>query len=152
MADNTDMLRDEECITKLIKKVFEDEFKKQEQNLAKIISGNLEITLQEIKSLKNEVNELKKSMEFTQNDLEERLNNVEENMRKLKEDLKEIYEYQIDPDYVNDSLADIRNKLNEHEDRPGRNKIQIDGIAEEPGKHGKNVRGRFIVYLVKNLI
>ena len=56
MADNTDMLRDEECITKLIKKVFEDEFKKQEQNLAKIISGNLEITLQEIKSLKNEVN------------------------------------------------------------------------------------------------
>ena len=50
---------------KLIKKVFEDEFKKQEQNLAKIISGNLEITMQEIKSLKNEVNELKKSMEFT---------------------------------------------------------------------------------------
>ena len=125
---------------------------KNGQNLAKIISGNLEITMEEIKSLKNEVNELKKSMEFPQNDLEERLNNVEENMRKLKEDLKEIYEYQIDPDYVNDSLADIRNKLNEHEDRPGRNKIQIDGIAQEPGKHGKNVRGRFIVYLVKNLI
>ena len=67
MADNTDMLRDEESITKLIKKVFKDEFKKQEQNLAKIISGNIEITMQEIKSLKNEVNELKKSMEFTQN-------------------------------------------------------------------------------------
>ena len=55
MADNTDMLGDEECITKLIKKVFEDECKKQEQNLAKIISGNLKITMQEIKSLKNEV-------------------------------------------------------------------------------------------------
>ena len=27
MADNTDMLRDEERIAKLIKKVFEDEFK-----------------------------------------------------------------------------------------------------------------------------
>ena len=115
MADNTDMLCDEERITKLIKKVFEDEFKKQEQNLikknkaAKIISGNLEITIQEIKSFKNEVNELKKSMEFTQNDLEERVNNVEENMCKVKEDLKKIYEYQIDPDYVNDSLTDIRN-------------------------------------------
>ena len=60
MADNTDMLRDEERITKLIKKVFEDEFK--EQNLAKVISGNLEITMPEIKSLKNE---LQKSMEFT---------------------------------------------------------------------------------------
>ena len=63
MADNTDMLCDEERITKLIKKVFEDEFKKQEQNLAKTIIGNLEITMQETKSLKNEVNELKKSME-----------------------------------------------------------------------------------------
>ena len=134
MADNTDMLRDEERIRKLIKKVFEDEFKKQEQNLAKIISGNLEITMQEIKSLKNEVNELKKSMEFTQNDLEERVNNVEENMCKVKEDLKEIYEYQIDPDYVNDSLADIRNKLTELEDRSRRNNIRIDRIAEEPGE------------------
>ena len=57
------MLRGE-CITKLIKKVFSDEFKKQEQNLAKIMSGNLEITMQETKSLKNEVNELRKSMEF----------------------------------------------------------------------------------------
>ena len=66
-----------------MKKVFEVEFKKQEQNLAKIISGNLEITMQE--SLKNEVNELKKSMESTQNNLEERVNNV-----KVKEDLKEI--------------------------------------------------------------
>ena len=52
------MLRDEERIRKLIKKVFEDEFKKQEQNLAQIISGNLGITMQEIKSLKNEVNEI----------------------------------------------------------------------------------------------
>ena len=107
---------------------------KNGQNLAKIISGNLEITMEEIKSLKNEVNELKKSMEFTQNDLEERVNNVEENMSKVKEDLQEIYEYQIEPDYVNDSLTDIRNKLTELEDRSRRNNIRIDGIAEEPGE------------------
>ena len=49
---------------------------------------------------------LKKSMEFTQNDLEERGNNVEENIYKVNEDLKEIYEHQIDPDYVNDNLTD----------------------------------------------
>ena len=64
MTDNTDMLCDEKCITKLIKKVFEDEFIKQEQNVAKIISDNIEIILQDIKSFKNEVNELMKSMEF----------------------------------------------------------------------------------------
>ena len=120
-----------------MKKVFEDEFKKQEQNLAKIISGSgnhLEMTMQEIKSSKNEVNELQKSMEFTQNDLEERVNNVEEKMCKVKEYLKEIYEYHIDPDYVNDSLTGIRNQLTELEDRSIRNNIRIDGIAEEPGE------------------
>ena len=55
-------------------------------------------------------------------------------MCKVKEDLKEIYEYQIDPDYVNNSLADIRNKLTELEDRSRRNNIRIDGIFEEPGE------------------
>ena len=69
------------------------------------------------------MSELKKSMEFTQNDLEERVNNVEENMCKVKENLQEIYEYQIDPDYVNDSLADIRNKLTELEDWSRKNNI-----------------------------
>ena len=64
MTDNTDMLRDEKCITKLIRKVFEDEFTKQEQNVAKIISDNIEIIMQDIKSFNNEVNELMKSMEF----------------------------------------------------------------------------------------
>ena len=132
--DNTDMLRDEGRITKLIKKVFEDEFKKTGANLAKIISGNLETTMQEIKSLKNKVNELKKSMEFTQNDLEERVNNVEENMCKVKEDLKEIDEYQTDPEYVNDSLTDIRYKSTELENKSRRNNIRIDRTAEEPGE------------------
>ena len=80
------------------------------------------------------MNELKKSLEFTPNDLDERVNNVEENICKLKEDLKEIYEYQIDPDYVNDSLTDIRNKLTELEDRSRRNNIRIDEIAEDPGE------------------
>ena len=88
--------------------------------------------MREIKSLKNEVNDFKKSMEFTQNNLEERVKDVEENMCKVKKDLKEIYEYQIDPDYVNDSLTDIRNKLTELEDRLRTNNIQIDRRADEP--------------------
>ena len=90
--------------------------------------------MQEIRRLKNEVNELKKSVEFKQDDLEERVNNVEENMCKVKEDLIEIYEHHIDPDYINDSLTDIRNTLTELEERSRRNNIQIDGIAEEPGE------------------
>ena len=80
------------------------------------------------------MNELKKGLVFTLNGLKERVNNVEENMCKVKEDLKEIYEYQIDPDYVNDSLTDIRNKLTELEDRSRGNHIRIDGITEEPAE------------------
>ena len=80
------------------------------------------------------MNELKKGLVFTLNGLKERVNNVEENMCKVKEDLKEIYEYQIDPDYVNDSLTDIRNKLTELEDRSRGNNIRIDEITEEPGE------------------
>ena len=71
-------------------------------------------------------------MEFNQNDLEERVNNVEEYMCKVKKDLKEIYEHQIDPDYVNGSLTDITNKLTELEDRSRGRNIRIEGIAEEP--------------------
>ena len=43
MADNMDMLLDdidEERNTKLIKKVFQDQFEKQEQNLTKIIRAS----------------------------------------------------------------------------------------------------------------
>ena len=62
------MLFDDKRITKLIKKVLEDEFNTQEQNLEKIIRRYLEITVQEIKSLNNEVNELKRSIaELTHN-------------------------------------------------------------------------------------
>ena len=55
-------------------------------------------------------------------------------MFKVKDDPKETYEYQTDPDFVNDSLTDIRNKLTELEDWSRRNNIRIDGIAEEPEK------------------
>ena len=55
-------------------------------------------------------------------------------MCKVKEDLKEVYKYKFDPDYVNDSLTDIRNKLSELGDRPRKNNMQIDGIAEKPGE------------------
>ena len=55
-------------------------------------------------------------------------------MCKVKEDLKEVYKYKFDPDYVNDSLTDIRNKFSELGDRPRKNNMQIDGIAEKPGE------------------
>ena len=53
-----------ERLTALKKKIFTEELEKQKQSLLKLISGNFEITIEEIKNFKREVNELKKSIEF----------------------------------------------------------------------------------------
>ena len=50
----------EEKLTALMKKIFAEESKKQQQSLLKLISGNFEITMKETKNIKSEVNELKK--------------------------------------------------------------------------------------------
>ena len=68
---------DKEKITKLIKKVFEEEFKGQKVNFTNIISINFPLTMEDIKSLKKEVNDLKESIEFMQNDFEEKVADVE---------------------------------------------------------------------------
>ena len=106
----------------LIKEIFQDEFKKQAENIINLISGNFKLTMQEMHGLKN-VNDLRNSLEFTQNNLEEKVDNVEKRMEKLDSDIQEIYEYQIDPKYV-------QYKLTELEDRSRRNNLRIDGIKE----------------------
>ena len=46
----------------LIKKIFQEESKKQAENITNLISGNFKLTMQEIHGLKNEINDhLRKS-------------------------------------------------------------------------------------------
>ena len=68
----------EERLTTLIREIFREEFEKQQKNLLNVISGNLEITMKEIKSIKTEMNDLKKSIEFTENVLEEKVQKCQE--------------------------------------------------------------------------
>ena len=79
----------EENMKTLIKEIFQEEFKKQEENITNLISGNFKVSMQEIHGLKNEVNNLRKSLEFTQNNLEEKVDNVEKRMEKLDSDIQE---------------------------------------------------------------
>ena len=53
---------DGENIKTLIKGAFEEEFKKQEVNIAKIINSNFVLIMKEIKSIKQEVNDLRESI------------------------------------------------------------------------------------------
>ena len=69
--DNTCLSK--ERLTTLIREIFREEFEKQQKNLLNLISGNLEITMKEIKSIKTEMNDLKESIEFTKNALEEKV-------------------------------------------------------------------------------
>ena len=119
------------CITEerlqiLIKNIFAEEFQKQEKNI-NIIRGNFEITMKEIKDLKVEVSDLKDSLEFTENVIEKKVEKLETELDNLEDKVQDIWDYQIDPDY-------IQHKLIELEDRSQRNNIRIDGIEEEEGE------------------
>ena len=50
--DNTSL--SEERLTTLIREIFREEFEKRKKNLLNLISGDLEITMKEIKSIKTE--------------------------------------------------------------------------------------------------
>ena len=117
----------EERLALLMKEIFQEEFKKQERNILNIISGNFEITMNEIKNLKQEISELKSSLDFTEDVLEKKVEKLEENMKDVDARVRDIYEYQVDPNYVLDKLAEL-------EDRSRKNNLRIDGINEEKGE------------------
>ena len=125
---------DEEKITKPVKEIFEEKFKKQEVNITKSISNNFTLTMKEIKSLKQEVNDLKESIEITQNDLGKKVADVEKKISTFEIKMDEMYDYQIEPHYVNDSLLELQDKISKMEDRSRRNNIRVDGVTEEKGE------------------
>ena len=119
--------RSEERLALLMNEIFQEEFKKQERNILNIVSGNFEITMNEIKNLKQEISELKSSLDFTEDVLEKKVEKLEENMKDVDARVRDIYEYQANPNYVRVKLAGL-------EDRSRRNNLCIDGINEEKGK------------------
>ena len=62
LATRPNISLDGENIKTLIKGAFEEEFKKQEVNIAKIINSNFVLIMKEIKSIKQEVNDLRESI------------------------------------------------------------------------------------------
>ena len=81
------------------------------------------LTMKELQSLTQEVNDLDESIEFTQNDLVENVSDVEKKISTFEIKMNEVYDYRIDPNYVNDSLSDLQHKMSEMEYRPPGNSI-----------------------------
>ena len=69
--------------------------------------------MKEIKGLKLQVNDLKESMEFMQNCPDQKVAGVEEKISTFEIAMNEMYDYQIDSNYVNDSLSELRDKISE---------------------------------------
>ena len=75
------------CITEerlqiLIKNIFAEEFQRQEKNF------------------KAEVSDLKDSLEFTENVIEKKVEKLETELDNLEDKVQDIWDYQIDPDYI----------------------------------------------------
>ena len=77
--------------------------------------------MKEIKHLKAEVSDLKDNLEFTENVIGKKVEKLETELDDLEGKVHEIWDYQINPDY-------IQHKLVEVEDRSRRNNLRIDGI------------------------
>ena len=56
-------------------------------------------------------------MKFSKSNLEKRVHNLDQNILKVKQKVKEVYQCQINPDYSNNKLTDMRSKLTELEVR-----------------------------------
>ena len=102
----------------LVKQIFQEEFKKQGRNI---------LNMNETKNFKQEIGELKTSLDFTEDVLEKNVEKLEESIKKVDARGREIYEYQVNPNYVLDKLAEL-------EGRSRRNKVRIDRINREKRK------------------
>ena len=109
----------EKKLTQLIRKIFQEEFKKQEAHITNIISSNFKITMEEITKSQEQIKELKKEM----TDLKSSVEHTYADLNDLSDLVDEIYDYQVDPEYVANKLIDL-------EDRSRRNNLRIDGISE----------------------
>ena len=95
-----------------------------------MIKANFRMTMEEIKKLQDEIKnlgkevcDLKSSLDFTENMLEEKVKKFEEQCENMETELQELYNNQIDPEYVYNKLIDL-------EDRSRGCNLRIDGVTE----------------------
>ena len=113
---------------------------KQQKNLYKIVSGNFEISNQQIVELEKKINKLRQSREHTENVLEGKVARVEENLGNIESCVQETCYCHLDPAFIED-------KLIEFEDQLRGNNLRIDGIRiktkRNMGRLGKGARYTF---------
>ena len=77
--------------------------------------------MKEIKVLKAEVRDLKDSLEFIENTIQKKVKKLETDLDGVEGKVQEIWDYQINTDYIQLKLAEAGN-------RSRRSNSRIDGI------------------------
>ena len=114
----------------MIKETIKEEFDKQEKNISNLINVTMkEIrkSQDEIKDLRKGINEFKESLEFTENELYGKIKKLEEKHENINKTVDEIYNCQVDLDFVYYKLIDL-------EDRSRKINLRIYGISESKCK------------------
>ena len=73
----------------LIRKIFQEEFKKQDVHITNTISSNFKITMEEIKKSQEQIKELKKEVTHLKSSFE----HTDEDLNDLSDCVDKIYDY-----------------------------------------------------------
>lgn len=73
-----------------------------------IITIHLEVS-REVRELKTKLSDLKQSLEFTADTFNEKVSDLNSENEKFKTKIKELYEYQIDPKFVENKVVELEN-------------------------------------------
>ena len=73
-----------------------------------IITIHLEVS-REVRELKTKLSDLKQILEFTADTFNEKVSDLNSENGKFKTKIKELYEYQIDPKFVENKVVELEN-------------------------------------------
>ena len=73
-----------------------------------IITIHLEVS-REVRESKTKLSDLKQSLEFTADTFNEKVSDLNSENEKFKTKIKELYEYQIDPKFVENKVVELEN-------------------------------------------
>ena len=73
--------------------------------------------------MKSEINDFKTSLQFTENELKDKIENLEKKHESICVKIDEVYDSQIDPEFVHNKLLDL-------EERSKINNLRIYGVTE----------------------
>ena len=74
----------------------------------------------------------------------EKIADVEKNISTFETEMNEMYDYQIHPEFVNDSQPELQDKILEMVDWSRRNNIRVDGVTEEKGETQEDCEKKFL--------